>query len=123
MMIKEEKYRTKYVRFMATDTFSPLFWDDEDVGIGYDFCFYIGDEEYDFSSFVGIKEWFQKTDKYDPYTDIEEFTIVGMEEWINQGYEYAKQILKILPKDIKLYYCFWHNFGDGKWRHCEAYIS
>ena len=64
-----------------------------------------------------------QADKYDPYTDIAQFTTEGMEEWINHGYEFAKQIRKIIPKDIALYYAFWHHFGDGKWRWCKAYIA
>lgn len=47
----------------------------------------------------------------------------GMEEWINQGHEYATQVNKLLPKDIDLYYGYWHQFGDGKWRFCKAYLS
>ena len=104
-------------------TYSPLFWDEEDVAIGYYDLFYIGDDEYSTSSIVGLKEWFMQTDKYDPYTDISEFTIEGMDEWINQGYEYAKQLRYIIPKEIELYYGFWHQFGDGHWRWCKAYIA
>ena len=103
-------------------TYSPLFWDEDGAAIGdYDY-FLIGDEEYSTSSIEGLKEWFLKADKYDPHTEIAEFTTEGMEEWINQGYEYAKQIRAMIPKNIDLYYCYWHQFGDGKWRHCEAYI-
>ena len=107
---------------MAVDTFSYLLWDDEDAAIGDYESFYIGDDEYSLSSLKGLKEWFMQADKYDPYTDVAQFTTEGMEEWINRGYEYAKQIREILPKDIDLYYAFWHQFGDGKWRHCEAYL-
>jgi hypothetical protein len=46
----------------------------------------------------------------------------GMEEWINQGYEFAKQIRAMIPKEIGLYYAYWHQFGDGEWRWCKAYI-
>ena len=83
---------TKYIKFMAEDSFAPLFWDDENCGIGYEESFYIGDKEYSLSSLEGIKEWFKQVDKYDPYTDIAQFTTDGMDEWINQGYEYAKQL-------------------------------
>ena len=109
---------------MGPDTsYSPLFWDEEDAAIGdYDLIF-IGDEEYSTSSIIGLKEWFMQADKYDPYTDIAEFTKEGMEEWINQGYEFVKQLGKIIPKDIELYYGYWHQFGDGRWRWCKAYIS
>ena len=83
---------------------------------------YIGDEEYSTSSIVGLKEWFMQANKYEPYTDIAQFTTEGIEEWINQGYEFAKQLRSIIPKDIKLYYGYWHQFGDGKWRCREVYI-
>lgn len=104
-------------------TYSPLFWDEDDVAIGNYRYISIGDEEYSLSSIKGLKEWFMQADKYDPYTDIAQFTTEGMEEWINQGYEFAKQLLAIIPKEIKLYYCYWHQFGDGHWRWCKAYIS
>ena len=104
-------------------TYSPLFWDEEDVAIGDYDLFFIGDEEYSTSSLVGLEDWFMQADKYDPYTDIAEFTTEGMEEWINQGYEFAKQLRAIIPKEIKLYYCYWHQFGDGQWRWCKAYIT
>ena len=119
----KETYIPKYIKLMAEDTFAPLVWDDEDCGIGDYESFFIDEEEYSLTSLEGIKEWFSKTDKYDPYTVIAQFTIEGMEEWINQGYEYAKKIRAMIPKNIELYYCFWHQFGDGKWRHCEAYIT
>jgi hypothetical protein len=115
--------RTKYIKFMAEDSFAPLFWDDEACGIGDEESFYIGDIEYPLSSLEGIKEWFLKADKYDPYTDVTQFTTEGMEDWINQGYEYAKLLRSIIPRSIDLYYGFWHQFGDGRWRCCRAYIS
>jgi hypothetical protein len=103
-------------------TFSPLFWDEEGVAIGDYDSFFIGDEEYSTSSIVGFKEWFLQADKYDPYTDIAQFMTEGMEEWINQGYELAKQIRAMIPKEIGLYYAYWHQFGDREWRWCKAYI-
>ena len=45
-----------------------------------------------------------------------------MEEWINQGYRYALQVRDMQPEDIALYYGYWHQFGDGEWRFCRAYI-
>jgi len=115
--------RTKYIVMHAEDTFSPLFWDDDDAGIGDVDSLDIDDEEISLSSLIGLKEWFIQADKYDPYTDVSKFTTEGMEEWINNGYEYALQVNKILPKDIDLYYGYWHQFGDGKWRFCKAYLS
>ena len=104
-------------------TYSPLFWDEDGAAIGdYDY-FLIGDEEYSTSSIEGLKEWFIKADKYDPYTDIAVFTTEGMEEWINQGYEFAKQLRAIIPKDIDVFYGYWHQFGDNHWRWCKAYIA
>ena len=85
--------------------------------------FFIGDDEYSTSSIKGFKEWFCQADKYDPYSDVAKFTTEGMEEWINQGYEFAKQIRAMIPKEIKLYYGYWHQFGDGNWRMCRAYIT
>lgn len=107
----------------AEDTYSPLFWDEDGAGIGDYDSFFIGNEEYSTSSIVGLKEWYMQADKYDPFTCVTEFKIEGMEEWINQGYEFAKQMLTIIPKDIELYYGYWHQFGDGRWRWCKAYIS
>ena len=104
-------------------TYSPLFWDEDDVAIGDYDLFFIGEKEYSTSSIVGFKEWFMQTDKYDPHTDIAQFTTEGMEQWINQGYEFAKQICAMIPKEVSLYYAFWHQFGDGHWRWCKAYIA
>ena len=104
-------------------TYSPLFLDEEGVAIGdYDLLF-IGDKEYSTSSLAGFKEWFMQADQYDPYTEIAHFTTEGMKEWINQGYEYAKQLRSIIPRNIDLYYGFWHQFGDSRWRYCKAYIA
>lgn len=82
----------RYIVFQADDTFSSLFWDDEDVAIGDYESFFIGDDEYTLSSLEGLKEWFYHADKYDPYTDVAQFSTDGMEEWINLGYEFAKQV-------------------------------
>ena len=112
----------RYIIFMAEDTFSSLIWDDEDCGIGDVDCFRIGDKEYSLESLEGIKEWLYQADKYDPYSDVTDFQVEGMEEWINKGYQYALQVRDILPDNIALYYGFWHQFGDGKWRYCRAYI-
>ena len=119
----ENKDRPESIRFMAEDTFSPLLWDEEDAGIGDYKSFFIGDEEYSLSSFEGLEEWYLQADKYDPYTDVDKFTIEGMEAWINKGYEYVKQLRKMLPNDIDLYYGFWHKFIDNHWRFCKAYIA
>ena len=113
----------RYIIFMAEDTFSSLIWDDEDCGIGDVDCFWIGDKEYSLESLEGIKEWFYQADKYAPYSDVTDFQVEGMEEWINKGYQYALQVRDILPDNIALYYGFWHQFVDGKWRYCRAHIS
>lgn len=107
----------------AEGTFAPLFWDDEDAGIGDFECISIGEDELLLEELDGLKEWFLQSDKYDPYTDVSTFTTTGMEAWIDKGYEYALQINKLLPKDIDLYYSYWHHFGDGKWRYCKANIN
>lgn len=113
----------EYIVMEPDTTYSPLFWNDEGMAIGEYDLFYIGDDEYKTSSIEGLKEWYLKADKYDPYTDIAEFTTEGMEEWINQGSEFAKQLRSIIPKEIEFYYGFWHQFGDGEWRCCKAYIA
>lgn len=118
----KEDNKTKHIVMMAEDTFSPLFWDDEDVGIGDYESFFIGDDEFVLSSLAGLKEWYLKADKYDSYSGVAQFTTEGMEEWINQGYEYAKRIRLMIPKDIKLFYSYLHQFGDGRWIRCWAYI-
>jgi hypothetical protein len=112
-----------YIAMEPDTTYSPLFWDEEGAAIGNYELFYIGDEEYSTAPIEGLKDWFMQADKYDPYTDIAEFTTEGMEEWINQGYEFAKQLRSIIPKEIEFYYGFWHQFGDGEWRCCKAYIA
>jgi hypothetical protein len=121
-MIMEEDI-PKAIVIGPDTTYSPLFWDEDDVAIGDYDLFFIGDEEYSTSFLVGLKEWFMQVDKYAPYTDIAEFTTEGMEEWINQGYEFAKQLREIIPKEIKVYYGYWHQFGYGQWRWCKAFIS
>lgn len=118
-----DENKPKYIVLKAIDSSSLLFWDDKDVGIGDVDSFYIGDDEYSMSSLEGLNEWFLQADIYDPFEVFGEFTTEGMEEWINQGYEYAKQLRALIPKDVKLYYAYLHQFGDGKWRHCEAYIE
>ena len=121
-MCKEKENKPDAIIMEPDTTYSPLFWDEEEAAVGDFDLFFIGDEEYSTASIEGLKDWFMQTDKYDPYTDIAEFTTEGMEEWINQGYEYAKQIRAMIPRDIKFYYSFWHQFGDGDWRMCRAYI-
>ena len=122
-MCKEKENKPDAIIMEPDTTYSPLFWDEEEAAVGDFDLFFIGDEEYSTASIEGLKDWFMQTDKYDPYTDIAEFTTEGMEEWINQGYEYAKQIRVMIPKEVKFYYSFWYQFGDGKWRHCRAYIT
>lgn len=122
-MSKEDTDIPEYIVMGPDTTYSPLFWDDEGAAIGDYDLFFIGDEEYSTSSIEGLKDWFMLADKYDPYTDIAQFTTDGMEEWINQGYEYAKQLRSMIPNSVKLYYGYWHQFGDGYWRWCKAYIA
>mgnify|MGYP004444313405 FL=1 len=100
--------RPKKIIMCAEDTCSPLFWDEENVGIGEYDLLYVGDDEISLSAISGLKEWYKQADKFDPYSEIAQFTTEGMEEWINQGYEYAKQLRKMIPNDIELYYGFWH---------------
>lgn len=117
-----ESYYPKCIVFMAEDTFTPLFWDDQDAGIGDANSVIIGDKEYNLSSLSGLEQWFSLADRYDPYSAVGGFNPEGMESWINEGYEYAKQFRKLIPKDIDLYYSFWHQFGDNNWSYCRAYI-
>ena len=114
--------RPKYIVMNTRDTFSTLFWDDNGCGIGEYGVLDIGDDEISLSEVSGLKEWFRQADKYDPFTVVCQFTNEGMKEWINQGYEYAKQIRKIIPEDIDLYYGFLHQFDDNEWCYCKAYI-
>lgn len=113
----------KYIVMHPDDSMAPIFWDDEEVGIGYYESISMGDDEISLSQIHGLEEWYNEADKYDPYTNFGTFTKDGMEEWINQGYEFAKLINKLLPKEVDLYYGFWHQFGDERWRFCKAYIS
>lgn len=122
-MSKENENYPDSIVMEPDTTYSPLFWDEEGVAIGDYDLFFIGDEEYSTASIEGLKDWFMQADKYDPYTDIAEFTTEGMEDWINQGYELAKQIRAMIPKEIRFYYGYWHQFGDGHWRCCKAYIA
>lgn len=113
----------KYVVFRAEDTYSELIWDDEDVGIGDIDSFWIGDKEYSLKSLDGLKEWFYQADKYDPFSEVADFQLEGMEEWINKGYYYALQVREMLPENIGLYYSYWHQFGDEHWKWCKAWIN
>ena len=122
-MSKENENYPDSIVMEPDTTYSPLFWDEEGVAIGDYDLFFIGDEEYSTASIEGLKDWFMQADKYDPFTDIAEFTTEGMEDWINQGYELAKQIRAMIPKEIRFYYGYWHQFGDGHWRCCKAYIA
>ena len=114
--------RPKFIYMTADEILPFLFWDDKGCAIGDFESFYINEEEYLVSSLEGLEEWFKQASKYDPYEVVEPFTTGGMEEWINQGYRYAKQIREILPKDIELYYQYWHQFGDSKWVACRALV-
>ena len=122
IMCKDNENKPDSVVMEPDTTYSALFWDEEGVAIGDYDLFFIGDEEYSTSSIEGFDKWFMQADKYDPYTDIAEFTTEGMKEWINQGYEYAKKIRAMIPNEIGFYYGYWHHFGDGKWRCCKAYL-
>ena len=120
-MSNMESNYPEYIVFMAEDTFAPLFWDDGCAGQGDTDSFFIGENEHDLSSLIGLKEWFSQADRYDPYTDVTDFNPEGMDDWINQGYLFAKQLRRIIPKEIDLYYGFWHQFGTD-WNCCRAYI-
>jgi len=115
--------RPKFLVFSAEDTFSPVIWDDGEVANGEVDYFWLDKEYISLSSVIGLKEWYSKADQYDPCDNLGQFTTEGMEEWINQGYEFALRIRKMIPKDIKLYYGYRHQFGDNHWRFCSAYIS
>lgn len=119
----ELAHKPKYIVFKAEDSFSPLFWDDEDVGIGDANTLCIGNDEFSMSALKGLKEWRSKADKYDPYSDVATFTTDGMEEWISQGYAYARQLRKMIPLDIELYFAFWHRLTNGKWVLWKSFIT
>ena len=111
--------------FEADTTYAGVFWDEDG------FC-EIGDlQNIDLGDgnivklpvIQGLKEWHEKADIYDPYSSVVDFQIEGYEEWVNEGYRLAKQILPLLPDYVSLYYGFWHNFGDGIWRYCKSLIT
>lgn len=108
---------------MADEILPFLFWDDKACAIGDFESFYINEEEYQLSSLDGLEEWFKQAAKYDPYAVVEPFTTEGMEEWINQGYRFAKQVREILPGGIDLYYQYWHQFDDSEWVACRALVN
>jgi hypothetical protein len=114
-----EKYK---VILHAEDTYSGPFWDEDSCEIGRTDALYIDKKEYKVD-FPGFKEWYNKADKYDPFTDVEVFQKEGFDEWVNQGYFYAVMLRNMLPLDIDVYYGFWKDFGDGNWRYCKAYIT
>jgi len=112
MMPKKESHYPQYIIFMADDSNSPLFWNDKGEGIGDVESVCIGDEVYSLSSLKGLKEWFLKANKYNSFTESEQFTTEGMDDWIKQGNEFALQIRDMIPCDIVLYYCHVEKCGD-----------
>lgn len=113
----------KVVVLHAESTFVGPFWEENDFcNLGDIDEFWIDDIKYNVD-FPGFKDWFMKSDMYDPYSDIDVFTLDGFDEWVNQGYIYATMLRELLPKEITVFYGFWKNFGDDNWRYCKAYIS
>lgn len=72
--------------------------------------------------FPNFHSWLKQTRKYSPYSNPKGFTTDGLEEWINQGYNYAIMLRRLLPSHIDVYYGFWKDFGDGTWRFCKTQI-
>lgn len=113
----------KQVILHAETTYVGPFGEDGFCNIGEYNELWIDGVKYDID-FPGFKEWFFQADKFDPYSDEEdEFNVEDFDNWVNQGYQYAIMLRKLLPKDIKVYYAFWKDFGDKNWRYCKAYIS
>lgn len=113
------------ILFMAEDTFSGPFWTRGgacDIG-GCETVFLENDVEIDVSPIKTLKKWYSQADKYDPYSAVEEFQPEGFQDWVNEGFEIAKQIKKILPKEVELYYGFMHDFGLSNWGYCETRIN
>ncbi len=111
----------KQVTLHAETTSAGPFWDGF-CNIGEYNELWIDDVKYDIT-FPRFKEWYNQADKFDPYSDVDVFQINGFDDWVNQGYEYAVMLRKLLPKEIDVYYGFWKDFGDGYWRYCRAYIT
>lgn len=103
--------------------------DDMTLGPFQDEFGYIGNsEEMEIDSkryivdFPGFNNWLKKARKYSPYSNPKGFSIDGLEEWINQGYNYAIMLRKLLPPHIDVYYGFWKDFGNGIWQFCKTYV-
>ena len=72
--------------------------------------------------FPGFHSWLKNIRRYSPYSNPKGFSTDGLEVWINQGYNYAIMLRKLLPHHIDVYYGFWKDFGDGTWRFCKTQI-
>ena len=110
----------KEVLLHAETTSSGPFWDGF-CEIGRSDGFDVDGQFFD-TNFPGFKEWYLKADQFDPYSDVGVFNPDGYESWVNQGYEYAVMVRKIVPRGINVYYGFWKEFGDNEWLFCKTYI-
>lgn len=118
--------RPKYIVMDFDTSYTDFFWkvgENGYIATGDYSCIYFDDEKIDISLVSGLKEWVKEGDKYDPYSDIADFTLDGREEWIAKGFVLSKQVLQILPKDVELVYAFWHNFGGDNWKKCTIQVE
>lgn len=111
------------VIFMADDTFSGPFWDEEWVDIGDCEEFFLEEETIDVTSITELKSWYSHADEYDPFSAFCTFNPIGYDDWVLQGYHIAVKLRAMLPSYVYLYYGYMHDFGDGKWRCCKVFIS
>lgn len=74
----------KKVILHAEDTCSGPFWDEDSCEIGRTDAFFVKGKEYKVD-FPGFKEWYDKADVYDPFTDVANFQKEGFDKWVNEG--------------------------------------
>ena len=107
--------------FQAINTFESPFTDENYNNLGTYKSLSIDGNKYSIK-LKGFKKWYEKSNQYDPYYCMEDFNPEGIEEWIEQGYEYAVLIEEMLPDNIEMYYGF-IKFIANDWRTCYTKIQ
>lgn len=109
------------ITLRATNTFESPFWDNDGNELGSYNSITINEKEYKIN-FKGFKQWYAKSNQYDPWLCAEEFNSEGMEKWVSRGYEFAVMLRELMPQEIEIYYGFIMNLG-GDWRLCTSLIT
>ena len=105
----------------ATNTFESPFWDGASNELGTYKSFIFENKEYKIK-FKGFKQWYAKSNQYDPFLFEEDFNPEGMDKWISKGYEFAMMLRELLPKEIEVCYGF-YQYLAGEWRFCSSNVD